>query len=113
MFMFSLVHLGTTRNYIAVEEKFSGFVLVSIGKSVKGGHCTRAEQECCIMTLENNRKLPKHKISQNAKSFVWAYCNGVTASVTPLVTLIVCILGVVILEHAMLYQNVGINGREQ
>ena len=38
MFMFSLVHLGTTRNYIAVEEKFSGFVLVSIGKSAKGGH---------------------------------------------------------------------------
>ena len=25
-------------------------ILVSIRKSVKGGHCTRAEQECCIMT---------------------------------------------------------------
>ena len=24
--------------------------LVSIRKSAKGGHCTRAEQECCIMT---------------------------------------------------------------
>ena len=40
-------------------------------------------------------------------------CNGVTACVTRLVTLIVCILGVVILERAMLYQNVGSNGREQ
>ena len=36
-----------------------------------------------------------------------------TACVTRLVTLIVCILGVVILERAMLYQNVGSNGREQ
>ena len=34
-------------------------------------------------------------------------------SVTRLVTLIVCILGVVILERTMLYQNVGSNGREQ
>ena len=40
-------------------------------------------------------------------------CNGVTASVTRLVTLIVCILGVVILERARLYQNVGSNGRMQ
>ena len=40
-------------------------------------------------------------------------CNGVTACVTRLVTLIVCFLGVVILERAMLYQNVGSNGREQ
>ena len=40
-------------------------------------------------------------------------CNGVTACVTRLVTLLVCILGVVILERAMLYQNVGSNGREQ
>ena len=40
-------------------------------------------------------------------------CNGVTACVTSLVTLIVCILGVVILEPAMLYQNVGSNGRQQ
>ena len=37
----------------------------------------------------------------------------VTACVTRLVTLIVCILGVVILERAMLYQNVGRNGSEQ
>ena len=35
-----------------------------------------------------------------------------TACVTRLVTLIVCILGVVILEPAMLYQNVGSNGRQ-
>ena len=28
MFSASLVQLGTTRNYIAVEEKFLGFVLV-------------------------------------------------------------------------------------
>ena len=28
MFIASLVQLGTTRNYIAVEEKFLGFVLV-------------------------------------------------------------------------------------
>ena len=40
-------------------------------------------------------------------------CNGVTACVTLLVTLIVCTLGVVILERAMLDQNVGSNGREQ
>ena len=61
-------------------------------------------------------------------------CNGVTACVTRLVTLIVCILGVVILERARLYrlvtlivcilgvvilerarlyQNVGSNGRVQ
>ena len=40
-------------------------------------------------------------------------CNGVTACVTRLVTLMVCTLGVVILERAMLYQNVGSNGREQ
>ena len=36
-----------------------------------------------------------------------------TACVTRLVTIIVCILGVVILERTMLYQNVGSNGREQ
>ena len=36
-----------------------------------------------------------------------------TACVTHLVTLIACILGAVILERAMLYQNVGSNGREQ
>ena len=29
MFSASLVQLGTTRNYIAVEEKFLGFVLVN------------------------------------------------------------------------------------
>ena len=40
-------------------------------------------------------------------------CNGVTACVTRPVTLIVCILGVVILERARLYQNVGSNGRVQ
>ena len=39
-------------------------------------------------------------------------CNGMTACVTCLVMLIVCILGV-ILERAMLYQNVRSNGREQ
>ena len=38
-------------------------------------------------------------------------CNGVTAYVTRLVTLIVCILGVVILGRARLYQNVVTNGR--
>ena len=42
-------------------------ISVSIRTSVKRGHCTRAEQECCIMTARNNRKLPKHKLSQNAK----------------------------------------------
>ena len=40
-------------------------------------------------------------------------CNGVTACVTRLVTLIVRILRVVILERPMLYLNVGSNGREQ
>ena len=38
-------------------------------------------------------------------------CNGVTAYVTRPVTLIVCILGVVILGRARLYQNVVTYGR--
>ena len=49
-------------------------------------------------------------LQQNSQ-YLW--CNGVTACVTRLVTLIVCILGVVILEGARLYQNVGSNGRVQ
>ena len=38
-------------------------------------------------------------------------CNGVTACVTRLVTLIVCILCVVILERARFFHNVGSKGR--
>ena len=37
-------------NVLFVIENIIMILLVSIRKSVKRGHCTRAEQECCIMT---------------------------------------------------------------
>ena len=52
-----------------VRTAISALFSVSIRKSAKRGHCTRTEQECCIMRdYRNNRKLPKHKLSQNAKN---------------------------------------------
>ena len=45
-------------------------ILVSTRQSAERGHCTRAEQECCIMTdLRNNRKLPKPKLTKTLKIF--------------------------------------------
>ena len=57
-----------------------------------------------------NRRVIDRVIETIGNTDIW---NDVTSCVTRLVTLIVCILGVVILERAMLYQNVGSNGREQ
>ena len=49
---------------------FFKYRFINIRKSAKRGHCTHAEQECYIMTdYRNIRKLPKHKLSQNAKNF--------------------------------------------
>ena len=33
-----------------IKPTRDGNISVSIRKSAKRGHCTRAEQECCIMT---------------------------------------------------------------
>ena len=49
-------------------KRMTDLLAESIRKSAKRGHCTRAEQECCIMHTGNNRQLPKHKLSQNAKN---------------------------------------------
>ena len=46
-------------------------ILVTIRKSTKHGHSTRAEswqKNAVSWQTRNNRKLPKHKLSQNAKN---------------------------------------------
>ena len=39
-----------------------GNISVSIRKSAKRGHCTRAEQECCIMTDSSPRLKKKNDL---------------------------------------------------
>ena len=45
-----LLRMKLISNVLFVIENIIMILLVSIRKSVKRGHCTRAEQECCIMT---------------------------------------------------------------
>ena len=54
------VHVQTLRDgnpfYFLIQNYH---ISVSIWKSAKCGHCTSAEQECCVMTDQKQQKTPK------------------------------------------------------
>ena len=73
MFSASLMQLGTTRNYIAVEQKFLGFVLVSELACTElhgsGSFVKRIDPFCAINQHDCVLQLGCHSVCPHCKHF--------------------------------------------